>query len=205
MTTTAGSSAAPSAAPSAVPAPLDALVRHFTDLREGTHAGHADRPSKETAFSEAAELLDAPARQVLAEFDTHLLLGTGTIRATGLRRDQYGGHFAAWRLTWPEQRRAGITALTLHAHYGAGFHHPHLRGATVAEWPLNVFTPAQAAELVPTFRAIVAADLHNLVFQRDWRIVPALRDHGHHPHPHPDQPVTTAADAAAPTPNEVRP
>lgn len=66
--------------------------------------------------------------------------------------------------------------LTLHAHYGADFHHPHLRGATVAEWPLNVSSPGQAAELLPTFRAILAADLHNLVFQRDWRIVPALRD-----------------------------
>ncbi|MEV5017947.1 hypothetical protein ACIGW1_07015 [Streptomyces sp. NPDC053780] len=41
-------------------------------------------------------------------------------------------------------------------------------------------------QLIPVLRAIVAADLHNLVFQRDWRIVPALlrqttvsRDGGH--------------------------
>ncbi|MGA4844634.1 hypothetical protein [Streptomyces sp. G45] len=157
------------------PAPIDALVRHFTDLRDGTHAGHADRPAKQRAFTAAVDLLDAPARQVLAEYDTHLLLGTGTLHATGPRRDQHGGSSAAWRLTWPEQRRAGIPGLTLHAHFGAGFHHPHLRGATVAEWPLNVATADQAAELLPTLRAIVAADLHNLVFQRNWRIVPALR------------------------------
>jgi hypothetical protein len=41
------------------------------------------------------------------------------------------------------------------------------------DWPLNVFTPEQAAEL-PTLRAIAAADVHNLVFQRDYRIIPAV-------------------------------
>jgi hypothetical protein len=30
-----------------------------------------------------------------------------------------------------------------------------------------------AAEL-PTLRAIASADLHNLVFQRDYRIIPAI-------------------------------
>jgi hypothetical protein len=56
---------------------------------------------------------------------------------------------------------------------GIGFHHPHLRGGTVGEWPLNVFTPEQAAAELPTLRAIASADLHNLVFQRDFRIIPA--------------------------------
>jgi hypothetical protein len=161
------------------PAPLDALTRHFTDLREGTHAGREDRAGKERAFLAALGFLDSPARQALTEFDTHLLLGTGTVGATGPRRDAHGGSFATWTLTWPEQLHAEIPPLTLHAHYGADFHHPHLRGATVAEWPLNVSTPDQAAELLPTFRAILTADLHNLVFQRDWRIVPAQRDHSH--------------------------
>lgn len=174
--TTTGTNPTPPSPSAPPPAPIEALLRHFTDLREGTHAGHADRLSKQQAFAATVDLLDVPARQVLTEYDTHLLLGTGTIRATGLRQDQDGGSYAAWRLSWPEQRRAGISDLTLHAHFGAGFHHPHLRGATVAEWPLNVCAPAQATELLSTFRAIVAADLHHLVFQRDWRIVPALRN-----------------------------
>ncbi|MFG2432623.1 hypothetical protein [Streptomyces sp. NPDC048590] len=161
----------------AMPAPMEALVRHLTDLREGTHGGHTARSEKEAAFREATELLDRPVRQVLGEFNEHLLMGTGTVRATGPLRDADGGSHATWHLLWPEQRLTGIAPMTLHAHYGAGFHHPHLRGATVEEWPLNVFTPDQAEELIPTLRAIVAADLHNLVFQRDWRIVPAL----HHP------------------------
>jgi hypothetical protein len=158
--------------------PLDALVRHFSDLRDSTHAGHASRQAKEAAFRAAVPLLDAPARQVLDEFDRHLLLGTGTIHATGPQRDRHGGSFASWQLSRPEQRGAGIDPITLYAHYGAGFHHPHLRGATVAEWPLNVFTAQQAAGLVPVLRAIAAADVDNLVFQRDWSLVPALRPDG---------------------------
>ncbi|MGR6915748.1 hypothetical protein ACU635_16005 [[Actinomadura] parvosata] len=156
------------------PAPLEALVRHFTDLRDGTHAGHVTRESKERAFHQAVALLDAPARQVLAEFDHHLLLDTGTVETTGLLPDTTGGSFATWSLSWPAQRAAGIAPITLTAHYGAGFHHPHLRGATVGEWPLNVMDARHAAELVPVLRAIAAADLHNLVFLRDWRIVPAI-------------------------------
>jgi hypothetical protein len=53
-------------------------------------------------------------------------------------------------------------------------HHPHLRGATVGVWPLNVFSADDAAAELPTLRAIAAADLHNLVFQSDYRIVPAV-------------------------------
>ncbi|MFI9596277.1 hypothetical protein [Nonomuraea sp. NPDC052265] len=156
------------------PAPLEALVRHFADLRDGTHAGHATRQGKQDAFRQAVALLDAPARQVLAEFDRHLLLGSGTIEAAGPHADAAGGSFATWSLSWPAQRTAGVAPITLIAHYGAGFHHPHLRGATVGEWPLNVTDAGQAAELVPVLRAIATADLHNLVFQRDWRLVPAI-------------------------------
>jgi hypothetical protein len=79
-----------------------------------------------------------------------------------------------WRLTWPEQRDRGIAPVTLTAWFGSGFHHPHLRGATVHDWPLNVYDEADARDLVPLLRGIVAADVHNLVFQADWRIIPAV-------------------------------
>jgi len=62
----------------------------------------------------------------------------------------------------PEQREAGIPPVTLHAYYGIGFHHPHLRGATVRDWPLNVFTAHDAAGHLPIMRAIATSDLHNL-------------------------------------------
>ena len=34
--------------------------------------------------------------------------------------------------------------------------------------------PVRAAAELPTLRAIASADLHNLVFQRDYRIIPAI-------------------------------
>ncbi|RPF21607.1 hypothetical protein [Myceligenerans xiligouense] len=153
---------------------IEALVRHFTDLRDGNHFGEVTRGGKEKAFVRAVELLDPPARRVLAEFDAGLLRGTGEITAVGPGRDEHGGLVASWLLTWPEQRATRIAPISLVATFGAGFHHPHLRGATIGEWPLNVATPEHAEELVPTLRAIAASDLHNLVFYRDWRIVPEL-------------------------------
>jgi hypothetical protein len=155
------------------PGHVTALLRHFADLRDGTHGDVRSRADKEGLFAGAARLLDPYARQVLAELDEMLLLGTGTIEATGVVPAPDGGSIASWTLSWPEQRDAGIDPITISAYYGRGFHHPHLHGATVGTWPLNVFDDADAAAELPTMRAIAAADLHNLVFQRDYRIVPA--------------------------------
>ncbi|MEU0934854.1 hypothetical protein [Embleya sp. NPDC005971] len=150
-----------------------ALLRHFADLRDGTHGDAVSRADKEALFRAAVALLDPHARRALADLDHDLLLGTGECTATGVRPARDGGLEAVWELSWPRQRAAGLAPILLRAYYGAGFHHPHLRGGTVGDWPLNVFTPEDAAEELPTLRAIAAADLHNLVFRRDFRIVPA--------------------------------
>jgi hypothetical protein len=156
------------------PAHLRGLLRHFADLRDGTHGdGAVTRADKEQLFHAAVTLLDPYTRQALAEMNDALLLGTGTITATGVTRSDDGGVAATWTLDWPEQEQAGIQPITLQAFYGHSFHHPHLRGGTVGDWPLNVFSDADAAAELPTLRAITAAELHNLVFQRDWRIVSA--------------------------------
>ena len=155
--------------------PAPALLRHFADLRDRRHGADAvTRPAKEALFATTVELLAPHARAVLAELNESLLLGTGEVVETGLTRGADGGSTATWSLTWPEQRAAGVRSVTIEADYGATFHHPHLHGATVGVWPLNVFDDAQAAAEVPTMRAIAAADLHNLVYQRDYRIVPAI-------------------------------
>jgi hypothetical protein len=151
----------------------EALLRHFADLRDGRHGDAVDRADKEGLFADAVGLLDPVARQVLAELNDDLLLGTGELTATGMTRTPDDGLQALWQLRWPEQERAGVAPVTIRAHYGRGFHHPHLSGATVGEWPLNVFDAEQAEAETVTMRAIVAADLHNLVFQADFRIVPA--------------------------------
>jgi len=159
---------------SSIPGHLTALIRHFIDLRDGTHGGSAGRPDKETHFAHAVELLAPVARQALNEINTHLLLNTGKVVTTGLQRDADGSVSASWDLVWPEQKKAGLSPVTLLAYYGIGFTHPHLRGATVRDWPLNVFTARDAADQLPIMRASASSDLHNLVFQSDYRIIPAV-------------------------------
>jgi hypothetical protein len=148
------------------------LLRHFADLRDGTHGGASSRHDKELFFAAAVPLLDPYARQSLEEINAALLLGTGEVTATGLRRN--GGAEAIWALSWPVQQAAGLSPVVIRAYYGAAAHHPHLGGGTVGDWPLNVFDDQQAAAQLPTLRAVASADLHNLVFQRDYRIIPAI-------------------------------
>src|SRR4051794_15522625 len=153
---------------------LTTLIRHFDDLRDDTHGGSVLRGDKEAHFERAVALVAPVARQALDEINTHLLMDSGRVAATGLQRDDAGGLRALWRLAWPEQEAVGVAPVTVLAYYGIDFHHPHLRGGTVADWPLNVFTTDDADDQLPIMRAIVAADLHNLVFQADYRIIPAV-------------------------------
>jgi len=144
-------------------------------LRDGTHGGAISRQDKERLFTAAVALLDPHARQPLNEINADLLLGTGEVTATGLRH-RGGGAEAIWALSWPEQQAAGISPVVIRAYYGAAAHHPHLQAGTAGDWPLNVLDENQAAAELPTLRAIASADLHNLVFQRDYRIIPAIMD-----------------------------
>jgi hypothetical protein len=157
------------------PAHLRGLLRHFSDLRNGMHGnGAVAREDKEALFARAVVLLDGYARQVLAEMNAGLLLGSGTISASGLIRRPEGDVLATWSLVWSEQTQRNIPPVTLQAFFGREFHHPHLRGATVGNWPLNIFSQADAANELPTLRAIASADLHNLVFRSSYRIIPAM-------------------------------
>jgi hypothetical protein len=157
-----------------VPAYVRALMRHFVDLRDNTHGGSTGRRDKEDHFARAVELLDPVASQVLREVNSLLLLESGRITGTGLQRTPDGGVVASWALSWPEQRAAGVSPVVLMGYYGIGFHHPHLRGAAVGDWPLNVFTRSDAADQLDLLRAVASAELHNLVFQADYSIVPAV-------------------------------
>jgi hypothetical protein len=153
-----------------------ALLRHFADLRDGTHGGASSRRDKERLYAAAVALLDPYARGALDEMNTGLMLDTGEVVATGVRPSAGGGLEAVWTLSWPEQHAAGIEPVLLRAYFGLGFLHPHLQSGTVGDWPLNVFDDEQAAAELPTLRAMASADIHNLVFQLggDYRIIPAL-------------------------------
>src|SRR6478672_6845326 len=159
---------------SAVPAYLTSLIRHFEDLRDGTHGGSASRKDKEAHFEKAVQLLTPIARQVLIEINASMLLGTGQVTDTRLRRTTDGGLTASWALSWPEQQAAGVEPIAFQAYFGGTFHHPHLRGTTVRDWPLNVFSDEDAAAQLSILRAIASSDLHNLVYRADYRIVPAV-------------------------------
>jgi hypothetical protein len=159
----------------AIPAYLTSLIRHFADLRDGTHGGSTSRKDKEAHFKNAVQLLAPVARQVLSEMNSTLLLDTGQFTETGLQRTADGGLNASWALSWPEQRAAGVEPIVLQAYFGGGFHHPHLRGTTVHDWPLNVFSDEDAAAQLSTLRAIASSDLHNLVYRADYRIVPVVK------------------------------
>ena len=157
-----------------VPSYITSLIRHFEDLRDGTHGGSVSRRDKEAHFEKAVQMLAPIARQVLTEMNMSLLLGSGQLTETGLRRTADGGLNASWALSWPEQRAAGVEPIVLQAYFGGSFHHPHLRGTTVHDWPLNVFSDEDAAAQLSILRAIASSDLHNLVYRADYRIVPAV-------------------------------
>ena len=157
------------------PASTSALLRHFADLRDGTHGGAESRVDKERLFAAAVPLLDPYARQALEEINADLLLGTGEVTGTGVRNSADGGLEAVWALSWPEQQAAGIEPVVIRAYFGREFAHPHLQSGTVGDWPLNVFDEQQAAAELPTLRAMAAADVHNLVLRLggDVRVIPA--------------------------------
>ena len=156
------------------PENVTSLIRHFSDLRDGVHGGATSRRDKEARFADEVNLLGPVARKALSEVNTYMLLESGAVNETGLQRSADGGMSAAWELSWPEQRNVRVPPIMLHAYFGAGFHHPHLRGATVGDWPLNVFSLQDATDQLPILRAIATSDLHNLVFQSDYRIIPAI-------------------------------
>src|SRR3954464_1248435 len=109
------------------PAPASALLRHFADLRDGTHGGARSRRDKEALFVAAVPLLDPHARQALEEINTSLLLGTGEVTATGVRTSADRGIEAVGELSGPKQRAAGVKPILIRAYFGSGFAHPHLQ------------------------------------------------------------------------------
>jgi hypothetical protein len=93
---------------STIPAYITSLIRHFEDLRDGTHGGSASRKDREVHFEKAVQLLAPIARQVLNEMNVNLLCDTGQLTESGLRHTPDGELKASWALSWPEQQAAGV-------------------------------------------------------------------------------------------------
>ena len=91
-----------------------ALLRHFADLRDGSHGAATSRQGKERLFAEAVALLDPYARQALEEIDGRISCSTpAVITATGVRRSSTAGLIAVWALAWPQQRTAHIKPIVI--------------------------------------------------------------------------------------------
>src|SRR2546430_14475104 len=89
------------------PASASALLRHFADLRDGTHGGARSRRDKERLFAAAIPPLDPYARQALEGIQTALLLRPRQPTATSPRDSAGGRGDAALAVSWAEHEGAG--------------------------------------------------------------------------------------------------
>ena len=81
---------------SPTPGYITSLIRHFEDLRDGTHGGSESREDKETHFEKAVQLLAPIPRQVLGS--EHILVArhrtahpVGVTAHTGRRTERILG------------------------------------------------------------------------------------------------------------------
>ena len=158
------------------------MYRHLEDLRRGSFEGAESRESRLALFERAVALLDPVVRSVMQETNHTFLAGSGEISALPVTTDEgTGDAIAEWSLSWPEQRAARnvrvegrVAPIQVIALFASGFTHPHLRGTTAGNWPLQVLDEQDAERQEPIVRAIVEAELHERVFEGTWRIIPSF-------------------------------
>ena len=94
--------------------------------------------------------------------------------------DGSGGLETRFELSWPEQRAAYVTRgpsqplqpVRIVVNYSQYFLHPHLAGSTAGYWPFQVTSEADAERQKEILAAIVELELHQRIFETDWRILP---------------------------------
>ena len=159
------------------------LLRHLQDLRSGTYEGAMSRGAKEGVYRQGITLLRSVAVEILEEANTLFLNGTGKVQMIGPEEDGSGGLVTRFELSWPEQRAARVMRgpngplqpVRLVVNYSQGFHHPHLSGSTAGLWPFQVTSAADAERQKSVLAAIVELELHQRIFETDWRILPVSR------------------------------
>ena len=158
----------------------DDLLRHLQDLRSGTYEGAMSRGAKEAVYRQGITLLRSVAVEILEEANTLFLNGTGNVQVIGPQEDGSGGLVTRFELSWPQQRAARVMRgpngplqpVRLVVNYSQGFHHPHLSGSTAGFWPFQVTSAADAERQKGILAAIVELELHQRIFETDWRILP---------------------------------
>jgi len=158
----------------------DDLLRHLKDLRTGTYEGVQSRSAKEERYRKGIELLTPVAVAVLEEANVLFLQGTGKIQVIGPEDDGFSGLETRFELSWPEQRTAYVTRgpreplkpVRIVVNYSQSFLHPHLAGSAAGYWPFQVTSEADAERQRGILAAIVELELHQRIFETDWRILP---------------------------------
>ena len=161
----------------------DDLLRHLQDLRTGTYEGVKSGSEKESLYRRGIDLLTPLAVAVLREANTLFLNGMGEVQVIGPEDDGSGGLVTRFELSWPEQRASQVTRGPLEplqpvrivVHYSQGFLHPHLSGSTAGYWPFQVTSREDAERQKNILAAIVELELHQRVFETDWRILPVTK------------------------------
>lgn len=153
------------------------LMRHLADLVARRYEGAESWPERRALFHQAAELIDPLVRRVLLETNDTFLEATGEITTRRVEHDD-GSVEERWELSWPLQREAvarhggPVDPVQVIAWFRRSFNHPHLRGSTAGDWPLQVLTAEDAARQEPIVRAIVEAELHQRIYEGRWPVVP---------------------------------
>ncbi len=161
----------------------DDLLRHLQDLHTGTYEGVKSRSDKESLYWRGIELLRPIAVAILEEANTLFLNGTGEVQVIGPEDDGSGGLVTRFELSWPEQRTSQVTRgpreplqpVRIVVNYSQGFLHPHLSGSTAGYWPFQVTSREDAERQKSILAAIVELELHQRIFETDWRILPVTR------------------------------
>jgi hypothetical protein len=152
-------------------------------LRSNTFEGASSRGAKEEVYRRGVELLRPVALEVLDEANTLFLNGTGSVQMIGPENDGSGGLVTRFELSWPEQRAAAVRRgprgplqpVRIVVDYARSSLHPHLSGSTAGFWPFQVTSAADAERQKSVLAAIVELELHQRIFETDWRILPVSR------------------------------
>ncbi len=158
----------------------DDILRHLQDLRTGTYEGVQSRKAKEELYLKGIKLLTPVAIAILEEANHLFLQGTGEMQVVGPKDNNSGELETRFELSWPEQRAAYTTHVSreppppvcIVVNYSQNFLHPHLSGSTVGYWPFQVTSKADADRQKGILSAIVELELHQRIFETDWRILP---------------------------------
>ena len=159
------------------------LLRHLKDLRTGTYEGAENREAQVALYQKGIALITPIALAILEEANRLFLQGSGDIQIIGPASEDSGKLETRFELSWPEQRTAHLTRglheplqpVRIIVTYAQNFLHPHLAASTAGYWPFQVTNQADAERQTSILCAIVELELHQRIYETDWRILPVSR------------------------------